>query len=47
VLPSHEIESRFCDIDIYLFGQLARGRLDARRRVLDVGCGAGLRLLGE
>jgi SAM-dependent methyltransferase len=39
--PSHEIEALFCDIDIYLFDQLARGRLDSRRRVLDVGCGEG------
>jgi len=39
--PSHEIEALFCDIDIYLFDQLARGRLDTRRRVLDVGCGEG------
>jgi tellurite methyltransferase len=43
-LPSAEIEARFGDIDIYLFDQLARGRFDARRRVLDVGCGKGRNL---
>ena len=34
----------FDDIDIYLFDQLARGRFDTRRRVVDVGCGAGRNL---
>ena len=29
------------EIDIYLFDQIARGRFDARRRVLDAGCGGG------
>jgi SAM-dependent methyltransferase len=37
--PSAEIGALFGDIDIYLFDQLARGRFDKRRRVLDVGCG--------
>lgn len=41
---SGELRSRFGDIDIYLFDQLLRGRLDARRRVLDAGCGAGRNL---
>ena len=43
-VPSVDIQRRFDDIDIYLFDQLARGRLDARRRVLDVGCGTGRNL---
>ena len=42
--PSAEIEALFGDIDIYLFDQLARGRFDMRRRVLDVGCGEGRNL---
>ena len=44
VPPSAEIEELFGDIDIYLFDQLARGRFDRRRRVLDVGCGEGRNL---
>lgn len=31
-------------MDIYLFDQLLRGRFDARRRVLDAGCGRGRNL---
>ena len=42
--PSAAIRELFGDIDIYLFDQLARGRLDHRRRVLDAGCGAGRNL---
>ena len=42
--PSHAIRDLFGDIDIYLFDQLARGRLDHRRRVLDAGCGDGRNL---
>ncbi len=41
---SAELRSEFGDIDIYLFDQLLRGRLDARWRVLDAGCGAGRNL---
>jgi tellurite methyltransferase len=44
VPPSVAIHRLFGDIDIYLFDQLARGRLDNRRRVLDVGCGGGRNL---
>jgi tellurite methyltransferase len=44
VPPSIEIHRLFGDIDIYLFDQLARGRFDSRRRVLDVGCGGGRNL---
>ncbi len=42
--PSEEIDALFGDIDIYLFDQLARGRFDTRRRVLDVGAGEGRNL---
>ena len=42
--PGAAIRDLFGDIDIYLFDQLARGRFDARRRVLDAGCGAGRNL---
>ena len=42
--PSRELGAIFGDIDIYVFDQLARGRFDARRRVLDVGCGDGRNL---
>ena len=44
VPPSVAIQRLFGDIDIYLFDQLARGRFDERRRVLDVGCGGGRNL---
>jgi tellurite methyltransferase len=42
--PSTELRAQFGEIDIYLFDQLLRGRFDARRRVLDAGCGAGRNL---
>ena len=42
--PSAELRAQFGEIDIYLFDQLQRGRFDARRRVLDAGCGAGRNL---
>lgn len=42
--PSAELLARFGEIDIYLFDQVLRGRFDARRRVLDAGCGAGRNL---
>ncbi len=38
------VRDAFGDIDIYLFDQLARGRFDRRRRILDAGCGAGRNL---
>ncbi len=43
-LPGAELRSLFGDIDIYLFDQIARGRFDRRRRVLDAGCGDGRNL---
>ncbi len=41
---STDLRSVFGDIDIYLFDQLLRGRLDTRPRVLDAGCGDGRNL---
>lgn len=38
------MRAAFGDIDIYLFDQLARGRFDGRRRILDAGCGSGRNL---
>ena len=42
--PSVQLRAQFGDIDIYLFDQLLRGRFDARRRILDAGCGYGRNL---
>ncbi len=39
--PSAALRTTFGSIDIYLFDQLLRGRLDRRPRVLDAGCGDG------
>jgi tellurite methyltransferase len=41
---SASLHTLFGDIDIYLFDQMLRGRFDARRRVLDAGCGSGRNL---
>jgi tellurite methyltransferase len=41
---SVQIQAEFGDIDIYLFDQLAKGRFDRRRRILDAGCGDGRNL---
>ena len=43
-IVSADLQSQFGNIDIYLFDQLLRGRLDERRRVLDAGCGSGRNL---
>jgi SAM-dependent methyltransferase len=43
--PSVELRETFGEIDIYLFDQLARGRFDDRRRILDAGCGDGRNLV--
>jgi len=44
VTTSAELRDAFAEIDIYLFDQLLKGRFDARRRVLDAGCGDGRNL---
>lgn len=43
--PGRELRSQFGEIDIYLFDQLLRGRLDSSRTILDAGCGAGRNLV--
>jgi ubiquinone/menaquinone biosynthesis C-methylase UbiE len=43
--PGEELRQQFGDIDIYLFDQILRGRLDTRQRVLDAGCGDGRNLI--
>jgi tellurite methyltransferase len=44
-MPSTALRAMFGAIDIYLFDQLLRGRLDRRHRVLDAGCGDGRNVL--
>jgi SAM-dependent methyltransferase len=44
VSTSADLQAQFGEIDIYLFDQLLRGRFDARRRILDAGCGSGRNL---
>lgn len=39
-----DLPSTFGQIDIYLFDQLLKGRITARDRVLDAGCGSGRNL---
>jgi SAM-dependent methyltransferase len=39
------LQEWFGGIDIYLFDQLLKGRLDPRMRVLDAGCGGGRNLV--
>ena len=36
-----DLNEQFGSIDIYLFDQLLRGRLQPGMRVLDAGCGSG------
>jgi tellurite methyltransferase len=43
--PSTELQALLGHVDIYLFDQLLRGRFDARRSVLDAGCGDGRNLV--
>ena len=43
--PSGVLRHVFGDIDIYLFDQLAKGRFDRLRTVLDAGCGGGRNLV--
>ena len=42
---SHRLQEEFGDIDIYVFDQLLRGRIDDGLRVLDAGCGGGRNIL--
>ena len=41
----NELEAQFGGIDIYLFDQLQRGRIEPGMRILDAGCGAGRNLV--
>ena len=41
----HDLTERFGDIDIYLFDQLLRGRIEPGMRIFDAGCGAGRNLV--
>jgi len=43
--PHTNLREWFGQIDIYLFDQLLKGRLDPRSRVLDAGCGGGRNLV--
>jgi SAM-dependent methyltransferase len=40
-----DLERAFAGIDIYLFDQLLRGRITARDRIFDAGCGPGRNLV--
>ena len=40
-----ELRERFGEIDIYLFDQLLRGRIDRAAKILDAGCGGGRNLV--
>jgi SAM-dependent methyltransferase len=44
-MPLADLETEFGGIDIYLFDQLLRGRITARDRVVDAGCGWGRNLV--
>jgi tellurite methyltransferase len=43
--PISELRTQFGEIDIYLFDQLLRGRLQPGMRVVDAGCGGGRNLV--
>ncbi|MBL8900845.1 MAG: class I SAM-dependent methyltransferase [Planctomycetes bacterium] len=43
-LPAAALRELLGSIDIYLLDQILRGRFDARRALLDAGCGAGRNL---
>lgn len=40
-----QLQAQFGDLDIYVFDQLLRGRIDAPMTVLDAGCGPGRNLV--
>jgi SAM-dependent methyltransferase len=40
-----DLETEFGAIDVYLFDQILRGRITARDRILDAGCGMGRNLV--
>jgi SAM-dependent methyltransferase len=40
-----DVRTAFGQIDIYLFDQLLRGRIPARARIVDAGCGTGRNLV--
>jgi tellurite methyltransferase len=44
-LRPSQLREQFGDIDIYLFDQLLRGRIDENSTVLDAGCGSGRNLV--
>ena len=43
-MPDNLLE-QFGNIDIYLFDQLLKGRIDHTQRILDAGCGGGRNLI--
>jgi tellurite methyltransferase len=44
-LRPSQLREQFGDIDIYVFDQLLRGRIDEHTTVLDAGCGSGRNLV--
>jgi len=44
-MPMSQLREQFGDIDIYLFDQLLRGRIQPGDRILDAGCGGGRNLV--
>lgn len=44
-VSGNDLESQFGQIDIYLFDQILRGRIERGMRILDMGCGSGRNLV--
>lgn len=42
---TQSLQQQFGNIDIYLFDQLLKGRIDTSKRILDAGCGGGRNLI--
>src|SRR5829696_6678632 len=42
---SNNLSEQFGQIDIYLFDQLLRGRIEPEMRIFDAGCGSGRNLV--